>query len=138
MTSQDARNYTENLFKGWDALSVDSVWDATDKFYRFKNETRSYMFESPEYFDKGFNNLIQTWLSDWVGYSEETLFDVSTFSLDEEHVLVSHYRKEVFDFLKKHKIEPILAPFRHKFFWDGGLHCITLDLEREGSCEQYL
>ena len=26
---------------------------------------------------------------------------------------------------------------RHRFFWDGGLHCATSDLEREGECEDY-
>ena len=28
--------------------------------------------------------------------------------------------------VKVHKV-----PFRHRFFWDGGLHCITNDLVRE-------
>ena len=38
---------------------------------------------------------------------------------------------------KKHKIEPIIVPWRHRYFWDGGLHCITLDLNREGTQEDY-
>ena len=40
-------------------------------------------------------------------------------------------------FLKKHKMEPIHVPWRHRFFWDGGLHCITLDLNREGVQQDY-
>ena len=52
-------------------------------------------------------------------------------------VNVNNYNKEVFGFLKKHKIEPIICPIRHRYFWDGGLHCVTLDLQREGARENY-
>ena len=41
------------------------------------------------------------------------------------------------NFLKKHNMEPVHIPWRHRYFWDGGLHCITLDLEREGTKEDY-
>jgi hypothetical protein len=27
--------------------------------------------------------------------------------------------------------------FRHRHFWDGGVHCITQDLYREGTQEDY-
>ena len=37
---------------------------------------------------------------------------------------------QVIEFLKKHKIDYIHIPWRHRYFWDGGLHCITLDLKR--------
>ena len=33
--------------------------------------------------------------------------------------------------LKKNKIDYIVVPWRHRFFLDNGLHCITLDLYRE-------
>ena len=67
----------------------------------------------------------------WVGYSPETFFDVNCLQLDEKHLMVTRYNKQVFDFLKKHKIEPIIVPFRHRYLWDGGLHCMTFDYERE-------
>ena len=40
-------------------------------------------------------------------------------------------------FLKKHNMEPVHIPWRHRYFWDGGLHCITLDLKRQGKKEDY-
>ena len=67
----------------------------------------------------------------WVGYSPETFFDVNCLQLDEKHLMVTRYNKQVFDFLKKHKVEPIIIPFRHRYLWDGGLHCMTFDYERE-------
>jgi glycine amidinotransferase len=68
---------------------------------------------------------------------EETVFDVNMLSISEELVLVNNYNREVFDFLKKHSIEPIVCPLRHRYFWDGGIHCLTLDLVREGNRENY-
>ena len=28
-------------------------------------------------------------------------------------------------------IVPVIVPFRHRWFWDGGVHCVTQDLYRE-------
>ena len=44
----------------------------------------------------------------------------------------------MFKFFKQHHIEPIVTPFRHRFFWDGGIHCITNDIYREGQAENYV
>ena len=27
--------------------------------------------------------------------------------------------------------------FKHRWFWDAGLHCLTLDTYREGTMERY-
>ena len=80
-----------------------------------------------------FSNYVETYLKDWVGYVEETVFEVNMLSLDQETILVNNYNKKVFDFLEKHKITPVITPFRHRWFWDGGVHCVTQDLYREGS-----
>ena len=69
--------------------------------------------------------------SNWVGYVEETVFEVNMLSIDENTILVNNYNKQVFDFLEKHHIAPVIAPFRHRWFWDGGVHCVTQDLYRE-------
>lgn len=138
LTSNDARNFTENIFKGWDACEVESGFSLMKNWTSFKNGTRSYTFKDEKYIDPAWNKLVTTWLSDWVGYAKETIFDVNVLSLDESHVVVSSYNEEVFKFFKKHKIEPIICSWRHRYFWDGGIHCITVDLEREGEREQYL
>jgi len=84
-----------------------------------------------------YTEFVETWLTDWVGYCEETVFDVNVLMLDDKTVCVNNYNKIAFDYFKKHKIEPIIVPFRHRYFWDGGLHCVTLDLNREGEMENY-
>ena len=45
--------------------------------------------------------------------------------------------QELTPFLKKHNIEPVHVPLRHRWFWDGGLHCTSLDIYREGTQQDY-
>ena len=81
--------------------------------------------------------FVNTWLNDWLGYVEETVFDVNMLSIDQNTIICNNYNKDVFEYFKKHKVEPIVFNFRHRYFWDGGVHCITQDLYREGTMEDY-
>ena len=135
--------YTDGLFPNWDACRLeDQSWTKMKPWVEFKNQSKrinsSYCFNDEKYNEKEFSDFINTWLSHWVGYAKATVFDVNVLSLDEQHVCVSNYNKKAFDYFKKHKIEPIIVPFRHRYFWDGGLHCITLDIKRRGNIETYL
>jgi hypothetical protein len=75
--------------------------------------------------------FINQYLDHWVGYTEETVFDVNVLPLDSKNVFVSSDKKELHDLLKQNGINPIYVPWRHRFFTDNGLHCITLCLHRE-------
>ena len=61
---------------------------------------------------------------------------IKLLSLDENHI-IGNYNKDVETYLKKHNVELIPFNFRHRYFWDGGIHCITQDLYREGTMEDY-
>ena len=80
-----------------------------------------------------FYDYVNEWMDDWVGYVEETVFDVNMLVINESNVIVNNYNEKAFDAFERHGITPHIINFRHRYFWDGGLHCITLDLEREGS-----
>ena len=58
--------------------------------------------------------------------------------INEHTACVTGYHKEVFDYFEKHKIEPIIVPLRHRYFWDGGLHCLSLDVNRSGEQQSYI
>jgi len=133
----NVQTYKET-FPGWDVLFLkDQSWNKIGNFTKFKKLVRGSWWVPGEENNDDFRWFIESWLKDWVGYVEESVFDVNVLVLDENHVCVSSYNKEVFDFLKKHKIEPIIVPWRHRYFWDGGLHCLTLDLYREGNQIDY-
>ena len=133
--------YTDGLFPNWDTCRLEGEsWNKMSSWLNFKKNSLnySYWFDNEKYREKEFFNYIDTWLSKWVGYAKETVFDVNVLSLDEQTVCVSNYNKQAFDYFKKHKIEPIIVPWRHRYFWDGGLHCITVDIKRKGNVESYL
>lgn len=81
---------------------------------------------------------VNRWLDSWIGHVDETIFDVNVVSISEEVVITNGYDKSVAEQLKKHGVEMVPFNFRHKFFWDGGLHCVTLDLTRDDKNESYL
>jgi hypothetical protein len=128
----------ENTFPNWDVCYLpDQSWDKVDGFLKLKEQVGGKWWVPGEESNDEFTHFVETWLQDWVGYAEETVFDVNVLVLDEHHVCVNNMNQTVIEFLKKHKMEPIHVPWRHRYFWDGGLHCITLDLEREGKQEDY-
>jgi hypothetical protein len=85
-----------------------------------------------------FTDFVNTYLTKWTGFVAETVFDVNCLVLDESHVIFSAYNKQVFDYCRKHGIEPIISELRHSYFWDGGISCCTQDIRRAGGLENYL
>ena len=138
ITLKEIQNY-ENTFPNWDVCYLpDQSWDKVKGFLKLKHHVEGKWWVPGEEDNIELTTFVETWLQDWVGYVEETVFDVNVLVLDQHHVCVSQNdNKEVNTFLKKHKMEPIYIPWRHRYFWDGGLHCITLDLEREGVQQDY-
>jgi glycine amidinotransferase len=82
-------------------------------------------------------DTVEQWLRHWTGYVEETVFDVNMLIIDPKNVMVFNYNQQVFDALARFGITPHVVPFRHRYFWDGGIHCVTCDLHREGSIKNY-
>jgi N-dimethylarginine dimethylaminohydrolase len=144
MTLRPEYMYTDGLFPNWDTCRLEGEsWTKMEGWHQFSKtipeiSNYTYWFNNEKYREKEFFNYIDTWLSKWVGYAKETVFDLNIVSLDEHTVCVSNYNKQAFEYFKKHKIEPIITPFRHRYFWDGGLHCITIDIKRKGNVESYL
>lgn len=134
----DVMHY-EETFPGWDVCFLpDQSWDKVEGFLDLKEQVDGKWWVPGEEKNDRLTAFVETWLNDWVGYVEETVFDVNVLMLDEHHCCVSNPNNEkVNAFFKKHNIEPVYVPWRHRYFWDGGLHCITLDLKRRGKQQNY-
>jgi len=128
----------ETEFPNWDVLYLpDQSWAKVDPFLEMKKKVGGCWWLKGEEHNDELIAFVNTWLNDWVGYVEETVFDVNMLSVDENTIICNNYNKDVFKHFKKHKVEPIVFNFRHRYFWDGGVHCITQDLYREGTQEDY-
>jgi hypothetical protein len=82
--------------------------------------------------DPSVTQVVETWLDHWVGYVEETVFDVNMLVIDPKNVMVFGENDLVLEALSRYGITPHVVPFRHRYFWDGGIHCVTTDLHRDG------
>ena len=127
-------------FPDWDVCKIwdSSIWAAMEvgKF-KYEQSPGAWYVQgqtpTPE-----FTDFVNTYLTKWTGFVAETVFDVNCLVLDESHVIFSAYNKEVFDYCRRHRIEPIISELRHSYFWDGGISCCTQDIRRRGGLETYL
>lgn len=78
-----------------------------------------------------FNEHIINHARDWIGDYTETYFEVNCLVIDEHNVLMVGENEAVFRELEKYGVTAHPMPFRTRTFWDGGLHCITLDIRRQ-------
>jgi hypothetical protein len=131
-------NYT-NTFPGWEVKYIENQsWNAIPQWRKFKHSNVDKWWVPDSNNNPEFSNFVDTWLSNWLGYVKETVFDVNMLQIDENTVLVNNYNREMFDFFKSKRIEPVIATFRHRFFWDGGIHCVTGDTYREGEADDFI
>lgn len=131
-------NYVDT-FPGWEVKFIKSQsWDAIPNWRRYKHNNVNKWWTPDRDDNTEFAEFVDSWLGNWLGYVKETVFDVNMLQLNERTVLVNNYNKEMFEFFKQHQVEPIVVPFRHRFFWDGGIHCVTGDLYREGGVHEYI
>ena len=134
----EMENY-ESSFPGWNICYLENEsWAKVANWHILKNKNEGKWWLAGEETNDEFTYFVNSWLTNWVGYVEESVFDVNVLVLDEHHVCISNPHNEVVNaFLKKHKMEAVYVPWRHRWFWDGGLHCITLDLVRQGVQQDY-
>jgi hypothetical protein len=134
---KDIPTYTET-FPGWEVMYLPGQsWSKVKPFLDLKEKNKGKWWVPGEELNDEFTDFVESWLNHWVGYVEETVFDVNMLVIDEKNVVCNNYNKSVFDAFDRHEITPHVINFRHRYFWDGGLHCVTSDLHREGTIKDY-
>lgn len=128
----------EKTFPGWEVVYLpEQSWDKIPEFKELRKKNSGKWWVPGEELNDDFTDFVETWLKDWVLYVEETVFDVNMLVINPTNVIVNNYNKDVFDAFERHGITPHILNFRHRYFWDGGLHCITSDLSRKGTIQDY-
>jgi N-dimethylarginine dimethylaminohydrolase len=133
----DVPTYAET-FPDWEVVYLPGQsWSKVKPFLKLKEKNKGKWWIPGFEQDQDVIDTVEQWLSHWTGYVEETVFDVNMLIIDPKNVMVFNYNKQVFDALERYGITPHVCPFRHRYFWDGGIHCITSDLHREGHMQDY-
>jgi hypothetical protein len=125
-------NY-QQYFPGYTVIRVPpaSYQDHINDFNIMKEKVSGVWWLAGEEHNHKLISYVESNLKPWLGYVAESIFDVNVLALDENTICVSNITPEVESALKARNIECIVVPWRHRFFVDGGLHCITLDLYRD-------
>lgn len=133
----DVPTYAET-FPGWEVVYLPyQSWDRVESFLHLKQKNQGRWWIPGWEHDQDVVDVVETWLKHWVGYVEETVFDVNMLMIDPKNVIVFNENDQVFSALDRYGITPHVIPFRHRYFWDGGIHCITLDLDRKGDMQDF-
>ena len=113
------------------ALAPESYQNKIKEFKIMEQKVGGRWWVPGEENNDRFINFVENHLQSWLGYAYESIFDVNVLVLDETTVCVSNITDDVATEFKKRNIDYIVVPWRHRFFVDNGLHCISLDLYRE-------
>lgn len=127
VTSHWKDNY-DTSFPGWELFHV-------------PNETKEYQFGPYRNWqldnydaDQKFGQWIYDEAADWIGAFQETVFAVNMLVIDEKNIIAVKEHEPLTKWLEQRGITVHYFDFRTRSFFDGGWHCVTLDIHREDSC----
>lgn len=124
----------ERTFPGWEKINISQPEFSKHTLAWRTGPGHNGKWHVPGVSDSAkFNDHVIKHAQDWVGDYTETYFEVNCLVIDEKNVLMLGENKGVFRVLEQHGITAHPMPFRTRTFWDGGLHCITLDIRRQDS-----
>lgn len=128
-----------DTFPGWEVVYLPPSNYAHMREFEYsmrRNKGRWFMpgFEQ----DHNLVTLVDHYFDEWVGQVSETVFDVNILIVDPKNIVVSSHNDQVEAACARHGIEVHVVPFRHKYFWDCGIHCVTNDLSRKGTIDQFI
>ena len=123
----------QDTFSGWEVVYLSPSNYAHMREFEFsmkRNKGRWFMpgFER----DNNLIHMVDHYFDEWVGQVSETVFDVNILIVDPKNIIVSTHNDLVEKACARHGIEVHVSSFKHKYFWDCGIHCVTNDLHRDG------
>jgi hypothetical protein len=127
-----------DTFPDWEVVYLPPSNYAHMREFEFsmkRNKGRWFMpgFEQ----DPNLQNMVDHYFDEWVGQVSETVFDVNILIVDPKNIVVSTHNDRVEEACARHGITVHVSPFRHKYFWDCGIHCVTNDLDRTGVVQDF-
>lgn len=76
---------------------------------------------------------VEKYLDNWRGYNQDVCFDLNVLIVDRHNIIFGRELPDLFKYLKQFNIECHVCEQRHMLFWEGGVHCSTLDVKRRGN-----
>jgi hypothetical protein len=130
----------ERTFPGWKIIMLDNptyhAWPSTG--FRTSYPVFNGKFWNPAVTTtRSFNEHVIKHALDWVGDYRETYFELNCLVINERNVVMMGYNEEIEKELAGHEITIHWIPFRTRSFWDGAMHCLTVDIRRQSTIEDF-
>lgn len=133
----DVPTYADT-FPGWEVVYLPPSNYEHMREFEFSMKRNKGRWFIPD-FEKDPNlvHMVDHYFDEWVGQVSETVFDVNILIVDPKNIVVSTHNDLVEAACARHGINVHVSPFRHKYFWDCGIHCVTNDLSRDGQMQNW-
>jgi hypothetical protein len=128
----------EKTFPGWERIDT-----SLPEFFSHRNLGANDNHGNGKWWlpgmhsNRAFNEHIIKHAQTWIGDYTETFFEVNCLVLDEKNVMVLGEHDAIFRRMEEYGITAHSVPFRTRTFWDGGMHCLTLDIRRQTKLEDF-
>jgi N-dimethylarginine dimethylaminohydrolase len=130
----------ETTFPGWDIIMLDNpTYSVGHKQVLTPRPPGSNgkFWDTTVGTNKTFNDHIIAHAMDWVGCYTETYFELNCLVIDESNVVMLGENLQIERELAQRGITVHWVPFRARSFWDGAMHCLTVDIRRVGQNTDY-
>lgn len=134
-----ANNYFdgyERNFPGWEVIVLSQPEFAQIK-HQQKIISNGKFWYAGEATNKSFNEHVVKHAIDWVGCYTETYFELNCLVVDPKNVIMLAENTRLAEQLDQRGITVHWVPFRTRRFWDGAMHCLTVDIRRDSVIEDY-
>ena len=130
----------ERTFPGWEIIYLDNP---TYHAHPSTGYQQPYPVYNGKFWDttvgtnRMFNEHIVKHAQDWVGNYTETYFELNCLSINESNVIMLAENEILANDLARRGITVHWVPFRTRSFWDGAMHCLTVDIRRQSMIEDF-
>jgi hypothetical protein len=130
----------ETTFPGWDIIMLDNP---TYQAHPSQGYAQPYPVHNGKFWNtsvgtnRSFNEHIVQHALDWVGCYTETYFELNCLVVDQANVIMLGENLQIERELAQRGITVHWVPFRARSFWDGAMHCLTVDIRRQSQIENY-
>jgi len=130
----------DRTFPGWEIIMLDNP---TYKTAQSCGNFQPYPVQNGKFWDTSvgtnymFNQHIVDHALDWVGMYTETYFELNCLVINESNVIMLAENELIAEDLARRGITVHWVPFRARSFWDGGAHCLTVDIRRRSVMEDF-
>jgi len=131
----------DRYFPGWEVIYVRNnnpmAAYKEKECKEFFNRTQNRWWYPGHELDHELTDLVENKFDSWVGSSGESVFDVNMLVVDTKNIITSTKNDQLNSKLEKYGITVHVIDIPHVYFWDGGIHCMTTDLDRSGKKQDY-